>query len=622
MYIKSTVTILRLIPYILLLNAGIVSISGCGGGGSDDPPPEESILGSLLGKCTNKITGLGEDGVGAYLHHVVTAPKDLNTTEIQQLTLPTSEIVASTTTIGGGYYEFKNVPVNDAYFITYDKQDFLDEAYFEVTVEQDTTKTLEPVPLLKTQFDTSSGIIRGTVADAQTNNPIEFVIVRLREGINNRTGTIIREVSTDIDGNYAIDGLEAGNYTLEASQSNYQTVYLDTLVLDADSDSTTDDVTIVGTIALLPDSLVNASFSITGTVFAAYNINDDTGPYPLGAASVQLREGIGTTVDTVLSSGFTDSSGFYSFGDVLTGEYTLEGSLEGAFNPGFIDFTLGSNLDNQNVTLMPVLPDGSEQITVVLTWGTSTDLNGFLLVVEPALDDAEPKNDDTDGFGPETIVVPETILLDLFESYPTIRFEYFVLDFHEILLSESNAQVWVYRGNNLVYKFDLPLSDPDIAQATDWRVFTIENNTIIPVNDLGPRVTGSDGSAFEGDPVIFELSLSFSSDNDIVLDLKTTDLPDFITEDNSGDYETTNFEYSTDGVTWLAAEGPQGTQVTIPAGDTSILVRVDTAEDTICGEADVTFYLVSTDVISGSVGFYVSGGMGTITDDDICPVLY
>src|SRR3546814_14829676 len=70
-------------------------------------------------------------------------------------------------------------------------------------------------------------------------------------------------------------------------------------------------------------------------------------------------------------------------------------------------------------------------------------------------------------------------------------------------------------------------------------------------------------------------SLSNPSAGDIVLDL-AAGTPGSATPD--ADYETAHFQYF-NGSSWVAAGGPDGTLVTIPAGQTSLKVRVDSDED-------------------------------------------
>ncbi len=135
--------------------------------------------------------------------------------------------------------------------------------------------------------------------------------------------------------------------------------------------------------------------------------------------------------------------------------------------------------------------------------------------------------------------------------------------------------------------------------------------TIIQDDDgaLAPDLNIGDTSATEGEPLIFDLSLSEASNGDITLDLTTTNG----TADNS-DREITNFEYkSGNGKNWKDAVN--GTEVTIPDGKTSIQVRIDSVGDSV-EESDETFTLAVNNVVSGNVGDTSDTGEGTILDDD------
>lgn len=605
---------LRLLLIALVVSAGVTGIIASS---TDIGDGDEVVTNIVEGFITNMIEGVGEERVIVELLRPVTLPTGVILTTLEKATIPPGEIVASALTDAEGFYRFDEVPVNDTYFLTYTKAGFIDEAYFEVTVEPEAFVTLEPVPLLETRFDTTTGIISGTVVNAATGLPLSKVLVRARAGIDNRSGTVLLEDTTSDNGFYSLALLDAGNYTLEAMLSGYQAVYFDALVLDADVDPLTTNETVVGTVALVPDDLAGESFPFAGNVFAAYDAASSTGPFPLSGAAVRVREGINTTVGIFTTERFTDTAGFYSISSLSAGQYTLEGALSG-FNFSYIDIALGSDLANQNITLMPLVSDGSQQITIVLTWGTTTNLDGLLTQVAPDLVQVPSLNDDTDGFGPETTGLSESALL---KSAPGTRYEYFVKDFSRIfVIAQSAAQVRVYRGNNLIFTFELPLNDPDAALAKDWHVFSIDESGIIPVNDLifGPDIRIADTSALEGNvvnqPLDFTVSLSFVSSSDVVMDMVTEDGTATVADN---DYQASNFLYSTNGGnTWIDAAGLNGTVVTIPAGSDSILVRVFSIADFQI-EPPETFTLGVSRVIFGVVNDFSDTGIGTILGDDI-----
>src|SRR6185436_18219132 len=90
-------------------------------------------------------------------------------------------------------------------------------------------------------------------------------------------------------------------------------------------------------------------------------------------------------------------------------------------------------------------------------------------------------------------------------------------------------------------------------------------------DDPAPTVTIGNASAVEGNLLVFPVSLSNASSSAIVLDLTASGG----SATAGSDYSDSNFEYSTDGgLTWQPASGINGTEVTIPASNTSIQVRV------------------------------------------------
>ena len=141
-----------------------------------------------------------------------------------------------------------------------------------------------------------------------------------------------------------------------------------------------------------------------------------------------------------------------------------------------------------------------------------------------------------------------------------------------------------------------------IDPAADDVVTTIIDNT------PAPTLMIDDGSAIEGNPIVFDLSLDVPSFEDIVFDLSVASG----SATAGTDFETTNFEFF-DGTTWQPAVA--GTQVTIPAGQTSLMIRIDSVQDTIV-EIDETFTLSAT-AISGTVTSAADTGTGTIIDDDV-----
>lgn len=70
-----------------------------------------------------------------------------------------------------------------------------------------------------------TGNITGSVLDGQTANPISGAVINVRSGANTHKGTIVQAVNADSNGNYIVQNLKPGAYTLEISAANYNTDY-------------------------------------------------------------------------------------------------------------------------------------------------------------------------------------------------------------------------------------------------------------------------------------------------------------------------------------------------------------------------------------------------------------
>ncbi len=136
------------------------------------------------------------------------------------------------------------------------------------------------------------------------------------------------------------------------------------------------------------------------------------------------------------------------------------------------------------------------------------------------------------------------------------------------------------------------------------------------------QVTISDAVGNEGDKLVFDVHLSNPIDKDLTLDLHAQPLVTVNTNAATPgvDFEAGNFEYSIDGgATWLAATGPNGTIVTIPAGTSDLKVRIDTFTDGVL-EGDESFLLTvaNKDQLDHCDVTKIVDGAGYIFDSGVC----
>ena len=146
----------------------------------------------------------------------------------------------------------------------------------------------------------------------------------------------------------------------------------------------------------------------------------------------------------------------------------------------------------------------------------------------------------------------------------------------------------------------------------------IETNTAVPIN-----VTISDASTTEGNDLVFDVSLSSISTEEIILDLAATDttakggaIADFKIdpEGDPVDYANAKFEVSSDGNTWHAING---TQLSFAPGQTNLKVRLAVNDDTTDeGVVAETMSLGVANILSGTVEDTSDTGTGSIIDND------
>jgi len=160
-------------------------------------------------------------------------------------------------------------------------------------------------------------------------------------------------------------------------------------------------------------------------------------------------------------------------GSVATGTYNLR-----------VKATSGSLVKTANIT---VTVDVQPVIRIVLTWVSSIDLDAHLTGPLPdgtrfhvywnndsVLPYAELDQDSSDG-GPETITIYQRI-----SGVYRYSVHHFFGSSSSYQLSNSGAQVRVYRGNDLVATFNVPPNQPGNL----WTVFEMSGDTITPVNTI------------------------------------------------------------------------------------------------------------------------------------------
>ncbi len=187
------------------------------------------------------------------------------------------------TTDANGFYRFDEVATGD-YDVTASRDGYTSETH-TVTIDEDETTT-------QTFTLTQLYTVNGTVTDADSDDAIADAAVTI-DGTDHAT-------TTDVNGEYTIDGVENGTYDLTVSKDGYYAEEQSVVVEE--------DVTVDVALNAIP------TYTVSGTVTDGEN-------NPIEGATVTNEE----TGETVT----TDENGDYSFTDVEEGTYTLTASAEG-----------------------------------------------------------------------------------------------------------------------------------------------------------------------------------------------------------------------------------------------------------------------------------------------------
>jgi hypothetical protein len=320
------------------------------------------------------------------------------------------------------------------------------------------------------------GAISGSVKDAVTGASLSGVSITVtKQGSTVATGT------TDASGIYDLSVNAGSGYSLAFSKSGY---------LPADYQNIT--VTADQTTHLEAVLQIDTEHSGTGNVSGSI-LNALTGAGVEGL-TINLRSGINATTGTVILTTTTQSGGDYSFTNLNAGNYTGEVSGSG-YNTTYFTITCvgGTTTGDQDATITPILASGETRI--VLTWGqTPYDLDSHM--TGPAPDNtrfhtyyiyetyayggttyANLDLDDTTSYGPETTTIYQQL---------TGVYRYSVHDYSNrdssssTALSNSGANIRVYRGSDLVATFNVPTGQG----GTLWTVFELSGDTITPINTM------------------------------------------------------------------------------------------------------------------------------------------
>jgi hypothetical protein len=175
---------------------------------------------------------LGEGGVGSNAR-IVGAVRDAITRQPLASAFVSiyrdGDLVGSVLTTASGEFSIPALP-GAVYAFDITRSGYLPVRYENVTVLPNEIKTLDII----LQIDVAHagvGSVSGSVFDAVTGLGVPNLTVRLRPGINVTLGTAVATATTGSLGAYSVTGLQAGNYTAEASGTGYATTYFSVICI-------------------------------------------------------------------------------------------------------------------------------------------------------------------------------------------------------------------------------------------------------------------------------------------------------------------------------------------------------------------------------------------------------
>ena len=279
-----------------------------------------TVTGSVYyDKDRNSSMGTGEQGFGGITVNLL--DKDGN-------------IAATTTTAADGSYSFGKLPAGK-YSVEVEQSDLLKK--LEQTQNSTAQFTLNNASPSKDKVDfgfATNYTLKGTVYRDGNRSEALDAGEKLYQGVTvellNSTGNVVATTTTDAQGAYKFQNLEAGDYKLRVVKDGA----LADLVQTEDPDGTADNTSGVYTLKLEDPIHENINFgyvsnnTIEGSVYRDDSRNGSQNGNEPGytGVTVQLLDKDGTVISTVT----TDANGHYSFSNLPDGDYSIKVVKDGA----------------------------------------------------------------------------------------------------------------------------------------------------------------------------------------------------------------------------------------------------------------------------------------------------
>ncbi|MED1864392.1 carboxypeptidase regulatory-like domain-containing protein [Fictibacillus nanhaiensis] len=277
--------------------------------------------GSVEGFVTNEVSGL----------FIARASVEL------RLISPSGPVVASTLTDEQGRYRFSQVR-NGNYTIIATKQRFGNDSSGISIVSGETT-------FADLQLSIVTSSVSGTVRNADGSQPLANTLLRLADN----DGVVIAEVQTDNDGNYLIEGLLPGEFSIAAINVDYR--------------SSVEEFTAVPNV----EGVVNFNLVAVPSLFTGFVTDADTGLPIVGAIVETFDQFTGPVEASLINNevsvgalavngspvavALTNIDGFYTIPGLSNGTYTLRASALGYGTDSRISFLPVNSTVEQNFAL-------------------------------------------------------------------------------------------------------------------------------------------------------------------------------------------------------------------------------------------------------------------------------
>ncbi|WP_281658304.1 carboxypeptidase regulatory-like domain-containing protein [Halobacillus sp. Cin3] len=256
-------------------------------------------------------------------------------------------VLESTVTDGDGNYGFSNLPPGNLQVV-------VRAADFAGATQGVILETGDQIEHVDFVLNLNPGSVQGQVTDAVTGLPVvgAIAVIRTVAGVP----VIVASSSTDENGNYFIDGLASGSYSISCAASGYA-------------------VTTVGAI-VGSGQTTTADLSLSPVVGTVIGVVTDPDGLPILDSRIEIRvfDQAGNLIETVLG----DALGEFSVSDLSPGSYTLSVTA-----PDYAATTVGVTIEAGETSIVGI-PLGLTPARVlgqVIDAATLDPIGGALITV-------------------------------------------------------------------------------------------------------------------------------------------------------------------------------------------------------------------------------------------------